>query len=107
MKLITSVGPNPRMVRMFMVEKGIELPLESIDIIKANASRSAEHLKKNPMGGSPVLELDNGSYLSEITVICEYLDEKFPGGNLIGANAEERGEACGPAGSISTFASRC
>ncbi len=93
MKLITSVGPNPRMVRMFMAEKVIELPLETIDIIKENASRTAEHVKKNPMGGSPVLELDNGSHLSEVTVICEYLDEKFPGGNLIGTNAEERGEA--------------
>ena len=72
MKLINSVGPNPRMVRMFIAEKGIELPMESIDIIKGNASRTEEHIKKNPTGGSPVLELDDGSYLSEITVICEY-----------------------------------
>ena len=92
MKFVNSVGPNPRMVRMFMAEKGVEVPMEDIDIIKGNASRSEEHIKKNPMGATPVLELDNGDYLSEITVICEYLDEKFPGGNLIGTNAEERGE---------------
>jgi glutathione S-transferase len=91
MKLINSIGPNPRMVRMFMAEKGIELPTINIDL-RGGENRQADHLKRNPAGTSPALELDNGDYLSEITVICEYLDEKFPGGNLIGANAEERGE---------------
>jgi glutathione S-transferase len=93
MKFINSIGPNPRMVRMFMAEKGIELPTETIDIVKGNASRTAEHTAKNPMGGSPVLELDNGDYLSEITAICEYLEEKNPSPPLIGSDAEERGEA--------------
>jgi glutathione S-transferase len=91
MKLINSIGPNPRMVRMFMAEKGIELPTHDIDL-RGGENRQEEHLKRNPAGTSPALELDNGDYLSEITVICEYLDEKFPGGNLIGTNAEERGE---------------
>ena len=91
MKLITSVGPNPHVVRMFIAEKGINVPTESIDIMKG-ANRQAEYLKKNPAGGSPCLELDNGSYLSEITAICEYLDEKFPQKSLLGTTPEQRAD---------------
>ena len=91
MKLIDSIGPNPKVVRMFMAEKGIELPKETVDLM-AGENRQGPYLSKNPAGQTPALQLDNGSYLAEITVICEYLDEKFPGGNLIGTNAEERGE---------------
>jgi glutathione S-transferase len=92
MKLINSVGPNPHVVRMFAAEKGIDLPMEDIDII-AGDNRQADHLAKNPGGGSPCLELDNGDYLSEITAICEYLEEKYPETPLIGTTAEERAEA--------------
>jgi glutathione S-transferase len=91
MKFINSIGPNPRMVRMFMAEKGIELPMDTVDLMKGE-NRQPGHLAKNPAGQSPALELDDGSYLSEITVICEYLDEKFSGGDLIGTSAEQRGE---------------
>jgi glutathione S-transferase len=91
MKLINSIGPNPRMVRMFMAEKGITLPTQDIDL-RGGENRQDAHLKRNPAGQSPSLELDNGDYLSEITVICEYLEEKNPNPPLIGSNAEERGE---------------
>lgn len=91
MKLINSIGPNPRMVRMFIAEKGMDIPMETIDL-RGGENRQDAHLKRNPAGQSPSLELDNGSYLSEITVICEYLEEKQPSPPLIGTNAEERGE---------------
>lgn len=91
MKLINSIGPNPRMVRMFMAEKGITLPTENIDLMKAE-NREEAHLKRNPAGTSPALELDNGDYLSEITAICEYLEDKNPSPALIGSNAEEKAE---------------
>ncbi|HKK31311.1 MAG TPA: glutathione S-transferase family protein [Alphaproteobacteria bacterium] len=91
MKLITSVGPNPRMVRMFIAEKGMDIPAETIDLRGAE-NRQESHLKRNPAGQSPCLELDNGDYLSEITAICEYLEEKSPNPPLIGTNAEERAE---------------
>ena len=91
MKLINSVGPNPRMVRMFMAEKGIELPMEMVDL-RAGENRQEAHLAKNPSGTTPVLVLDDGSHLAEITAICEYLDEKNPGGDLIGTSAEQRAE---------------
>ena len=91
MKLINSIGPNPRMVRMFMAEKGIELPMEMVDLMKGE-NRQADHVAKNPSGTTPVLILDDGNYLSEITAICEYLDEKNPGGDLIGGTPEQRAE---------------
>ncbi|TDJ38847.1 MAG: glutathione S-transferase family protein [Gammaproteobacteria bacterium] len=92
MKLINSVGPNPHVVRMFAAEKGIDLPMEDIDIM-AGVNRQPDYLAKNPTGGAPCLQLDNGDYLSEITAICEYLEEKYPETPLIGTTAEERAEA--------------
>jgi glutathione S-transferase len=91
MKLYNSIGPNPKVVRVFMAEKGIELPKVDIDLM-GGENRKEPFLAKNPSGQSPALELDNGNYLAEITAICEYLDEKYPGGSLIGTNAEERAE---------------
>jgi glutathione S-transferase len=91
LKLITSIGPNPHVVRMFMAERGITLPLEDIDIMKG-VNREAGYLKTNPAGQSPCLVLDDGSIITEITAICEYLDEKFPGDSLIGKTPEARAQ---------------
>ena len=91
MKLYNSIGPNPRIVRMFMAEKGIEMPKQTVDL-RGGENRQAEHLKRNPHGQMPTLELDDGSYLSEITAICEYLEEKKPAPAMIGATPEERAE---------------
>jgi glutathione S-transferase len=78
MKLINSVGPNPHVVRMFMAERGIDIPMEELDIQKG-LNRQEPYLKTNPAGQTPCLVLDDGSVVTEITAICEYLDEKFPG----------------------------
>ena len=86
-----SVGPNPRMVRMFMAEKGFEVPKATVDI-RGGENRQAEYLAKNPSGQTPALALDNGSILAEITAICEYVDEVGNGPSLIGATPEERAE---------------
>jgi glutathione S-transferase len=91
MKLYDSIGPNPRIVRMFMAEKGIEVPKQTVDL-RGGENRQAEHLKRNPHGQMPTLELDDGSYLSEITAICEYLEEKNPKPPMIGVTPEERAE---------------
>jgi len=88
-KLYTSVGPNPRIVRMFAAEKGIELPLVTVDLMKGE-NRQADHLKRNPAGQMPSLETDDGAHIAEVTVICEYLEEKHPTPALIGTNANER-----------------
>ena len=89
MKFYNSGSPNPRVVRMFMEEKGISLPTEEIDL-RGGENRQEAYLKKNPFGQMPALELDDGSILTEVTAICEYLDEKYPGGDLIGTTAEDR-----------------
>jgi glutathione S-transferase len=89
MRLFSSVGPNPFVVRMFIAEKGLPIPVETVDIVKGE-NRQPPYLGKNPSGGVPCLELDDGSYLSEITAICEYLEEKHPAKPLIGVTPEER-----------------
>jgi glutathione S-transferase len=91
MKLINSVGPNPKMVRMFIAELGVSVETVDIDLMKGE-NRESEHLSKNPSGQSPVLELDDGSFLAEIIPICEYLVEKNGGSDLMGSTAEERAE---------------
>lgn len=91
MKLYNSVGPNPHVVRMFMAERGVDIPKEEIDIM-AGANRQPDYLEKNPHGQSPALVLDDGALITEITAICEYLDETSPGDSLIGATPEERAQ---------------
>jgi len=91
LKFYNSVGPNPRTVKMFMAEKGIELPREQVDLM-GGENRRAPYTNKNPSGQTPALELDNGTILAEITAICEYLEEKFPNPPLIGTTPEERAE---------------
>ena len=78
-----SMAPNPRRVRIFAAEKGIELALEEINIL-AGQSRTPEFLAKNSSGAVPVLELDDGSYLSESVAICRYLEGLQPAPNLLG-----------------------
>jgi Glutathione S-transferase, N-terminal domain len=91
MKLYDSIGPNPRIVRMFMAEKGIEMPKQTVDL-RGGENRQEAHLKRNPHGQMPTLELDDGSYLSEITAICEYLEEKQPSPAMIGSTPERRSQ---------------
>ncbi len=89
MKFLDSLGPNPRVVRMFILEKGMQIPFEQVDIMKGE-NRGDAYKQKNPAGQMPCLELDDGSYLSEITAICEYLEEKKPEPALVGRTPEER-----------------
>lgn len=91
MLLYNSIGPNPRVVRIFMAERGIELPKVEVDI-RSGENRNAPYLAKNPAAGCPALELDDGTVLSEITAICEYLDEVTPGPSLIGSTPKEKAE---------------
>lgn len=90
MKFYNSVGPNPHMVRMFMAEKGFDVPKVEVDL-RGGENRREPYLKVNPAGQCPALELDDGSVLAEITAICEYVDEiKKDTPSLIGDTPEER-----------------
>lgn len=91
MKLYTSVGPNPRVVKMFLAEKGIDVERIEVDL-RGGENRREPYLAVNPAGQTPALVLDSGVALTEITAICEYLEEVTPHPPLIGQNAEERAQ---------------
>ncbi|HUI25511.1 MAG TPA: glutathione S-transferase family protein [Candidatus Kryptonia bacterium] len=93
MKLYDFVGaPNPKKTRVYLAEKGIKIPTEPVDIISGK-NRTPEFLKKNPLGGLPVLELDDGSLLTESLAIIEYFEELHPNPPMIGSNPLERARA--------------
>ena len=92
MKILNSFGPNPRMLRMFLAEKGLEVDMVEHDILAAE-NRESDYVKKNPGGQMPALQLDDGTILAETVVICDYLEELHPTPALIGTNAQERAEA--------------
>lgn len=92
MKLHVSVGPNPRVVKMFLAEKGLEVPFVEVDLRGGENRREPYTVSVNPAGQTPALELDDGTCLTEITAICEYLEERQPNPPLIGTTAEERAQ---------------
>ena len=91
MKLYDSVGPNPKVVRMFLAERGVEIPSQTLDLM-GGENRQDAHLARNPSGQSPTLELDDGSVLAELTAICEDVDEHAGASDLIGLTPETRAE---------------
>lgn len=96
MILHSSLGPNPRLARMFLAEKGLvegqDFQRKHYDIITGENRQDASYRSKNALGTMPTLELDDGTCLTESWPICEYLEERFPDPNLIGATAVERAE---------------
>jgi glutathione S-transferase len=90
MRLYDATGPNPRVVRMFVAEKGIEVPT-TVFVLGTGQNLTAEHLARNPLGQVPVLETDDGTCISETLAICEYLEELHPEPSLFGRTPEQRG----------------
>ncbi len=95
MKLyVFPVAPNPTRVRLYLAEKreaGTELPVEEERVnLPRSEQRMPEHLARNPLGRVPVLELDDGSHLTESLAIIEYLEERYPEPPLIGRDPLER-----------------
>ena len=88
-KLYDSFGMNPRTLRFFLLEKGIELAREEVDIL-AGSNREAAYLGINPAGQTPALALSDGTMLAETPAICEYLEEIHPLPPLIGSTPQER-----------------
>ena len=88
MKLHESPSPNARRVTVFMAEKGIECEKVSVDI-RGGENIQSEYLRKNPAGRVPVLELDDGSFISESMAICRYLEAIQPEPNLFGVSPIE------------------
>jgi glutathione S-transferase len=91
-KLYTYPGaPNPRRVHIFLAEKKIEVPFERVDIM-TRANRTPEFLARvNPLGGLPVLALDDGTHIAESVAICRYFEALQPEPSLFGRTPEEIG----------------
>jgi len=92
MKIYDSFGPNPRALRMFLLEKGVDLPKITVDLL-GGENRQAPYTQKNPGGQVPALELDDGRVIGETVAIFEYLEDKYPRPALIGQTPEEKAEA--------------
>jgi glutathione S-transferase len=85
------MGPNPRALRMFLLEKGMTIPTIPVDLLGAE-NRRPPYTEQNPAGQLPSLELDDGRVIGETVAIFEYLEERQPKPALIGTTAEERAE---------------
>ena len=85
----SSVAPNPRRVRIFLAEKGIEVPYQEIDLAKAE-NRQPEFRRINPLATVPVLELDDGTHIAESIAICRYFEELYPDPPMLGVGAKDR-----------------
>jgi glutathione S-transferase len=84
-------APNPRRLRIFVAEKGLKIPMEQVDLATGK-NRTPEMLAKNPAGGLPFVELDDGTHLAESVAICRYLESLHPEPNLMGKNSREQAE---------------
>jgi len=83
------LAPNPRRARVFLAEKGIDVPVVQLDIFKGE-NREPPYLAKNPLGGVPFLELDDGTIIAESIAICRFFEEKQPEPNMMGRTPLEK-----------------
>ena len=85
------MAPNPRRVRVFLAEKGVDIPKTEVSIIEGE-NLKPEYLAVNPRGLLPTLELDDGNRIDETIAICRYIEETQPEPNLMGRDALEKAQ---------------
>ena len=83
-------APNPRRVRLFLAEKGLDIPMRNLALVKGE-HKAPEYLEKNAAGQLPALELDDGTVIAESVAICRYLEALHPEPPLFGTAPEEIG----------------
>ncbi len=82
-------APSPRRARIFIAEKGLEIELVQIDLM--NGEQFTPEFKRiNPRCTVPVLELDDGSTITENAGIARYLEELYPEPPLLGSDPFEK-----------------
>jgi glutathione S-transferase len=84
-------GTNTRRVRIFLAEKGVQLPTVEVDMMEGE-NKGPDYLSKNPMGTMPLLELDDGTKIAESVAICRYMEELHPDPPLFGTTPIERAQ---------------
>jgi glutathione S-transferase len=82
-------APNPRRVRVFLAEKGVDIEFEQVSLMEGE-HKSAEFTRMYPLQRVPVLELDDGTIIGETMAICRYFEEMHPEPALMGTTALER-----------------
>ena len=82
-------SPNARRVRIFLAEKGLVIPMVPVNMMTGE-NQTEDYLKKNSLGRMPLLELDDGSYISESVAICRYIEEMHPSPALMGSDPLEK-----------------
>lgn len=85
----TRTAPNPRRVRMFLAEKGVDMEYVQLDLQKGE-NLTAEMRAKNPLGKVPILELDDGTCIAESDAICTYFENTVPEPALMGTDAKSK-----------------
>ena len=88
MKLYDAQAPNPRRARIFIAEKGLDIPTEELSILEGE-NLTPEYKAKSRFGLIPALELDDGTVLTEVPAICRYLESQYPEPNLMGRDPIE------------------
>ena len=81
----TKLAPNPRRVRIFLAEKGIDVPIEEISIMKGE-HKTPDYRKLSPLAQVPTLVLDDGQTMTESITICRYFEALHPDPPLFGAD---------------------
>ena len=84
-----TTAPSPQRVRIFLAEKGVEIPLVQVNLREGEQLGDAFR-EINPDCTVPVLELDDGTRISEIFAICQYLESQYPQPALMGRNSVEQ-----------------
>jgi glutathione S-transferase len=85
----TKTAPSPRRVRIFLAEKNIPMKYVQVDL-QNGENISPQMRQKNPIGKIPILELEDGTCISEGASICLYFEQLYPDINLLGKNALEK-----------------
>lgn len=84
-----ALAPNPRRVRMFLAEKSVEIPMVQVNT-REREQFDQSFVAKNPLKAVPVLELDDGTCISESVAICRYIEETHPEPALMGRDAKDK-----------------
>lgn len=91
MKFYNAAAPSPRRVRIFLAEKGLDVPSVDVDILEGE-SRTPDFLQMNSLGETPVLELDDGTLITECVAICRYFETLHPEPALMGTDARDQAQ---------------
>ena len=84
-------APNPLRVHVFLAEKDIDIPIEHVNILDGD-TRAPDFREVNSLGEVPVLELDDGTRITESVAICRYLEALHPEPSLMGSTPKEIAE---------------